>query len=149
MRARGLQSPESVLLDDIQRAASTLRAYVVESVLSVHSVTWNEWLLLRYLGTEPREFHKVAAELDIAKSSLSDLTARLCRRSLVRRRESTDRRTFGLELTPLGASLLAEVAPAVAAIELEIVARLDLQTKTSLANGLRRIAGSTCSLTPD
>jgi DNA-binding MarR family transcriptional regulator len=128
-------------VSSLYRAANAVRAYLTNSVLREHGLTWTGfvvlWVVWIWDGVETRQAAENAA---ISKATLTGVVKTLEARGLVTRRVGdTDRRLVNLELTPAGLTLMKELYPVFNAAEAEIVAGLSPKGLTQLTNSLRSI----------
>lgn len=86
---------------------------------------------------EPRELGRV---LDLDRSTIADLVARMARRGLIKReRDKRDRRRNALQLIRAGRDELARLRPRVEAIEPTLTAGLDPAERHELRRLLYRV----------
>jgi DNA-binding MarR family transcriptional regulator len=78
--------------------------------------------------------------VDLDRSTIADLVARMERRGLLTRRRATDdRRRNVTVLTPEGRAELVALRPGVDAVERELTGDLDAHERTALRAALRRL----------
>ena len=128
-------------LSSLYRAANAARAYLANSVLREHDLTWTGfvvmWVVWIWDGRETREAAESAA---ISKATLTGVVKTLESRGLMRRIPSTvDRRLVNLELTSEGVALMEELFPKFNAVEAELVAAIPERRVQEMTRGLRQI----------
>jgi DNA-binding MarR family transcriptional regulator len=128
-------------VSSLYRAANAVRAYLTNSVLREHGLTWTGfvvlWVVWIWDGLETRHAAENAA---ISKATLTGVVKTLEARGLMIRQVSAiDRRLVNLELTPAGLTLMNELYPVFNAAEAEVVAGLSPRSLAQLTNSLRSI----------
>ena len=82
----------------------------------------------------------LGTELDLDRSTIADIVARLERRGLIERStHDSDRRRYSLHLTTVGQAAINGLRPLVAAANLTLTERLSAEEQTNLRNLLKRI----------
>ncbi|WP_203137449.1 MarR family winged helix-turn-helix transcriptional regulator [Microbacterium sp. JZ31] len=80
----------------------------------------------------------LGAELDLDRSTIADLVARMTRRGLIERAlDASDRRRNVLKLTDAGRATVAELRPRVAGLESVMAGELDARDRRELRRMLR------------
>ncbi|HEX6021512.1 MAG TPA: MarR family winged helix-turn-helix transcriptional regulator [Solirubrobacter sp.] len=83
---------------------------------------------------------ELCTEVDLDRSTIADLVARMEQRGLLtRQRAAEDRRRNVLVLTPQGRAELNRLRPGVEAVERELTGGLEASERTGLRAALRRI----------
>ncbi|MGP4014898.1 MarR family winged helix-turn-helix transcriptional regulator [Saccharopolyspora sp. 5N708] len=131
---------------------SSTAGHLIRRAEQVHGMLWSrhvgalltpsQYALLCSLAWRPAIDQTAAGEMaSLDKSSAADILARLRRRGWVLdTRDETDRRRKLLVLTDLARDALAEVTPAVRAVQRDLVAPLSPTEQDKLIRLLRRIA---------
>jgi DNA-binding MarR family transcriptional regulator len=88
----------------------------------------------------PCSQQQLCAAVDLDRSTIADLVARMERRGLLtRQRDPDDRRRNVTLLTPEGRAELDRLRPGVEAVEVELTGRLEAQERDALRAALRRL----------
>ena len=102
------------------------------------SVQYSILAVLSRLGSASQR--DLCDEVDLDRSTVADLVARMERRGLVaRERDARDHRRKAVSLTDAGHAEYALLAPRVEAADAELTAPLDRDALASLRAGLRRL----------
>jgi len=133
-------------------ALSSAPGHLIRRAEQLHRQHWTrrvgrtftptQYGLLSCLNWHPGVDQSTAGELaSLDKSSVVDITSRLRQRGFVGiHRDETDRRRRWPQLTPLAVAALAEVTPAVAQVQRDLLEPLDPLCVEDLVAGLHRIA---------
>ncbi|MCP2032496.1 DNA-binding MarR family transcriptional regulator [Okibacterium sp. HSC-33S16] len=85
---------------------------------------------------------ELGRELDLDRSTIADVVARLERRGLVERsRAEDDRRRYRLRLTPGGQACLLELAPLVERMDAALTTQLSTAEREALQRALQSLLG--------
>ena len=100
-----------------------------------------QFAALTVLDQQPRASQReLGRVLDLDRSTIADLVARMARRGLIKReRDRRDRRRNVLQLTPAGRDELARLRPRVEAIEPTLTAGLTPKQREELRRLLYRV----------
>jgi DNA-binding MarR family transcriptional regulator len=102
------------------------------------SVQFAVLTVLDQLGEASQQ--QLCAAVDLDRSTIADVVARMEQRGLLaRRRASDDRRRNITALTPAGHAELARLRPGVEAVERELTDGLSAEEREGLRSGLRRV----------
>jgi DNA-binding MarR family transcriptional regulator len=130
-----------VVVQDIFRAAATLRSRLEGTALQSEGLTWSSFTMLFCLWVwGPHETRELAARMGVSRPTVSGVTDTLERRGLVERRDHADdarRRTVALTAT--GQRTFEELFPRFNAEESLACAGLDDKARTQLAALLRTL----------
>jgi len=123
-RDDGLQSTRRSLPIALLRAREAVMARF-RPILAEHSVTEQQWRVIRVLGeSSPRDATAVADHCCILMPSMTRIIRALQERGLItRKRDAADGRKLVLAITPAGRALLDQVAPHSLAVYRDIEAR--------------------------
>ena len=136
-----LDMPAMAVVQNVYRAASTIRNHLERTVLAQHDLTWTGWVVLWVVWIwGDIETRHAAAEAGISKGTLTGVVGTLQARDLVSRRvHPEDARRALLSLTPKGTQLMAELFPRFNKEESAIAGCLEPDEQQVLARSLRRI----------
>ena len=128
-------------VQNIYRAANTIRNHLEQTVLAPHDLTWTGWVVLWVVWIwGDIETRHVAEEAGISKGTLTGVIGTLEKRGLLLRRvHPVDARRVLVALTPKGRKLMTTLFPIFNAEEARVTARLSTSAKTNLADSLRSI----------
>jgi DNA-binding MarR family transcriptional regulator len=98
-----------------------------------------EWRVLAVVAEGAETQAQLVERTAMDKMTVSRAVSALVARGLLRRGAAADRRTLGLSLSPEGARLYADVAPAALAMEAEILAGFSGQERATLLAMLERL----------
>lgn len=126
-------------LTQLHHAAAAVRAHLERTVLAADELSWSAWEVLAVVDVWGSiETRDVAAEVVVAKSTLSGLLTTLTGRGLLLRSVYPgDARRAVLTLTDAGHDLVARVFPSVARAEAELVGDLSDAELAALCNATR------------
>ncbi|GII22567.1 MarR family winged helix-turn-helix transcriptional regulator [Planosporangium mesophilum] len=130
------------LVAQLNHTSNALRSYVERAVLLPEGMRWTAWdvlvLICRRRGIETRA---VAAEVGIAKATLTEVLAGLVGRGLVRRhRHATDKRRVHLQPTDTGLALVGRLHQRVQAEEARLLGRTEPPVSQQFADMLQALA---------
>jgi DNA-binding MarR family transcriptional regulator len=128
-------------VQNLYRAAGTIRNYLERSVLAAHGLTWTGWVVLWVVWIwRDIEARHVAAEAGISKGTLTGVLTTLEGRGLLERRtHPEDARRVLVRLTGRGERLMAELFPEFNAQESVVTAPLEAHERVQLAEMLRAL----------
>ena len=128
-------------VQNVYRAANTVRNHLERTVLAPHDLTWTGWVVLWVVWIwGDIETRHVAEEAGIAKGTLTGVIGTLEKRGLLTRRtHPDDARRVLVALTPKGRKLMVALFPKFNAEEAHVVASLTANEATSLARSLRKV----------
>lgn len=128
-------------VQNIYRAANTIRNHLEQTVLAPHDLTWTGWVVLWVVWIwGDIETRHVAEEAGISKGTLTGVVGTLEKRGLLlRRTHPDDARRVLVALTPKGRKLMNTLFPIFNAAEARVTASLSTSDKTQLATSLRAV----------
>ena len=128
-------------VQNIYRAANTIRNHLEQTVLAPHDLTWTGWVVLWVVWIwGDIETRHVALEAGISKGTLTGVIGTLEKRGLLLRRvHPDDARRVLVALTPKGRKLMTTLFPIFNAAEARVTAALSNAEKTNLATSLRAV----------
>ena len=128
-------------VQNIYRAANTIRNHLEQTVLAPHDLTWTGWVVLWVVWIwGDIETRHVALEAGISKGTLTGVIGTLEKRGLLLRRvHPDDARRVLVALTPKGRKLMTTLFPIFNAAEARVTAALSNTEKTNLATSLRAV----------
>jgi DNA-binding MarR family transcriptional regulator len=128
-------------VQNVYRAANTVRNHLERTVLAPHDLTWTGWVVLWVVWIwGDIETRHVAAEAGISKGTLTGVIGTLEKRGLLTRRtHPDDARRVLVALTPRGRKLMAVLFPKFNAEEAHVVASLSESEAAGLARSLRKV----------
>jgi DNA-binding MarR family transcriptional regulator len=122
------------------RRAQQLHAATWSRIVSteISSVQYSVLTVLDRLGEASQR--ELCVEIDLDRSTIADLVARMERRDLIRRhRDPADGRRNTVSLTHRGREERERMRPLVVQVQESLVAGLDADTQRSLERGLRQL----------
>ncbi|MBG6238453.1 DNA-binding MarR family transcriptional regulator [Mycetocola sp. CAN_C7] len=134
-------------------AADERLGFLLRRAQQAHLALWNEVVsaevtsvqfgALDLIAAEPGSSQaQLGRELDLDRSTIADVVARLERRGLVERaRADSDRRRNALSITESGRACLATLAPRVEQMDATLTHRLSAPERTELRHALRSLLG--------
>jgi len=136
-----LDLPAMAVIQNVYRAAGTIRNHLERTVLAPHELSWTGWVVLWVVWIWGEiETRHVATEAGISKGTLTGVVGTLQSRGLVvRRTHPGDARRALLSLTPRGADLMVDLFPRLNKEEGYLTASLSPEEATELARKLRQI----------
>ena len=137
-------------VQNIYRAANTIRNHLEQTVLAPHDLTWTGWVVLWVVWIwGDIETRHVAIEAGISKGTLTGVIGTLEKRDLlIRRVHPDDARRVLVALTPRGRSLMTTLFPIFNAAEAQVTAALGSREKKELATSLRAVVAQVDELSP-
>jgi DNA-binding MarR family transcriptional regulator len=129
--------------------------YLIRRAAQVHVAVWSRevstettsvqfGVLASLSDSDGMSQRELGDALDLDRSTIADLVARLERRGLVsRRRQERDSRANLVNLTPAGRDEYAELAPRVAEVDRILAARLSGEERERLASLLTAVLAGT------
>jgi DNA-binding MarR family transcriptional regulator len=120
------------------------RAYeIFDEVLGAHGLTQRQTALLLQLSRQPgASVQDLADATGTDRNTLGEVTARLVRRGLIRRRRSRDdARAYDLRITEAGEQLLQRMAEGLAEVQRRILEPLPKKDRADFIRLARLIAG--------
>jgi DNA-binding MarR family transcriptional regulator len=128
-------------VQNIYRAANTIRNHLEQTVLAPHDLTWTGWVVLWVVWIwGDIETRHVALEAGISKGTLTGVIGTLEKRELLLRRiHPDDARRVLVSLTPKGRKLMTVLFPIFNAAESRVTAALSSKDKAALATSLRAV----------
>ncbi len=128
-------------VQNIYRAANTVRNHVERTVLAPHDLTWTGWVVLWVVWIwGDIETRHVAAEAGISKGTLTGVVGTLEKRGLLTRRtHPDDARRVLVALTPKGRKLMVALFPKFNAEEAFVTSALSTSETTAMARSLRKV----------
>jgi DNA-binding MarR family transcriptional regulator len=131
-------------VQNIYRAANTVRNHVERTVLAPHDLTWTGWVVLWVVWIwGDIETRHVAAEAGISKGTLTGVIGTLEKRGLLARRtHPDDARRVLVALTAKGRKLMITLFPKFNAEEAFVTSALSTAETTTLARSLRKVVAA-------
>ena len=128
-------------IQDVHRAAHSIRRHLEHEVLQPHDLTWTLWAVLWVAWRRGEiEAHELAVEAGVAKPTLTGALDSLETRGLASRRvHPDDRRRVLVTLTPTGEALMSALLPLVAAQESALTSTLTPDERRVLWTSLRKV----------
>ncbi len=128
-------------VQNIYRAANSIRNHLEQTVLAPHDLTWTGWVVLWVVWIwGDIETRHVALEAGISKGTLTGVIGTLEKRDLLRRRvHPDDARRVLVSLTPKGRKLMTTLFPVFNAAETQVTSALSSSDKQQLATSLRAV----------
>lgn len=116
---------------------------IFDEVLGVHGLTQRQTALLIELARRPgASIQDLADSTGIDRNTLGEVTSRLVKRGLIRRRRAPrDARAHELRITPAGTRLLAAMRDGLAEVQRRILAPLPKKDRAAFLRCARMIAG--------
>ena len=139
-------------IQDVHRAAHSIRRHLEHEVLAPHDLTWTLWSVLWVAWRKGEiEAYELALEAGVAKPTLSGALDTLETRGLaIRTTHPDDRRRVLVSLTPAGEALMSMLLPLVAEQESELTSTLTPDERRVLWTSLRKIVAMIdAGLTPE
>lgn len=137
-------------VQNVYRAANTIRNHLERTVLAPHDLTWTGWVVLWVVWIwGDIETRHVATEAGISKGTLTGVIGTLEKRGLLTRRvHPDDARRVLVALTAKGRKLMTRLFPMFNTEEARVTSALSANEKTSLARSLRRVVAQVDDFTP-
>ncbi|MFI7075537.1 MarR family winged helix-turn-helix transcriptional regulator [Micromonospora sediminicola] len=142
VNAARLPTPRPGPLSQLVRTANTLRAQIERNVLRAEGLTWTTYdVLVLVCARRAVETRTAAAEVGIAKATLTNALGSLVDRGLVRRQlQEGDRRRVVLRPTQDGIDLARRLQGPVEAEQSRLFREPGMPSEDSLAKVLRTLA---------
>ena len=134
-------------------AAGERLGFLLRRAQQAHLALWNELVSTEVTSVQFGALGLIDAKpglsqaelgraLDLDRSTIADVVARLERRGLVKRlRTESDRRRYRLQLTPDGSACLVELAPQVELMDATLTRQLSTPERDALQRALLALLG--------
>ncbi|HVM21576.1 MAG TPA: MarR family winged helix-turn-helix transcriptional regulator [Egibacteraceae bacterium] len=128
-------------ISSVYRAASAIRRHVEQTVLAASRLSWTGYTAMFAVWVYGEmETRHLAAQVDVAKGTLTGVLDTLEGRGLVtRRRHADDRRQVSVALTAVGEQLVADVLPKATEQATRMVQLLSASEQMAITTGLSRL----------
>lgn len=132
------QQPGDLLMYRLHKLSAAAGRLVTRTLERRYGITRREWGVLMWLarapGLSPSE---LAEHLELDRARISRAIASMQGKGLLHKSTaSANRRSTALQLTPAGQQLHDELLPQIRAINVQLVAALDAQQQSTLAQSL-------------
>lgn len=153
LTAPGAGAPTGADASPASATAGERLGFLLRRAQQAHLALWNELVstevtsvqfgALGLIDTEPESSQaQLGRELDLDRSTIADVVARLERRGLVERsRADGDRRRNALRITAAGRTCLAELAPRVEQMDATLTRQLTASERDALRRALHALLG--------